>query len=130
MHDDPHLIAGPRLDPGTLSPAGRLVRFHGGRPKAPQPSKKESLLSTQNDKALALLLSQSMKPMEIPKVEVPPPTPPPSPPPTMSNADVAAAAKQMRKETAKRKGMKSTLLSSATKTVEKGTGAMNSTLLG
>ena len=130
MHDDPHLIAGPRLDPGTLSPSGKLVRFHGGRPKAPQPSKRESLLSSRADTALALLLKQSMKPVEVPKVEIPPPTPPPSPPPTRTNADVMAASKQMRKETAKRKGMKSTLLSSAAKTVETVTGAMNSTLLG
>lgn len=130
MHDDPHLIAGPRLDPGTISPAGRLVRFHGGRPKAPKPSNKESLLSAQNDKALALLLSQSMKPMEVPQVELPPPTPPPSPPPTMSNADVVAASKQMKKQVGKRKGIKSTLLSPANQPTAGTTGMATSTLLG
>lgn len=108
-------MVGPRLDDGTISPAGKLVRFHGGKPKQPAQSQRESLLSAQAEKELLKSLIDSRKPMEIPKMEAPPAAPVPSPPPTMSNADVMAAQKQAKKVASKRRGIKSTLLSTELK---------------
>lgn len=130
MHDDPALVSGPRIDPGTFSPSGKLVRFHGGKPKAPKPSAQESLLSARTDKMLGDMFKSSMKPIPVPEVAPPPPAPVPSPPPTMSNADVMAARKQAKKEAAQRKGMKSTILSSYTNDLAKSVASLNPTLLG
>jgi len=131
MHDDPHFMAGPRLDEGTISPSGKLVRFHGGKPKTPAPSKQQSLLSSQAEKELLKSLLASNKPMEVPELAPPPPAPVPSPPPTMSNADVMAAKKLAKKEASQRKGIKSTLLMAPyAKDMAKSTASMTNTLLG